>query len=187
MLPSPPSTSPCLEPLVKSTNLVNTNRSYAPSFIPPTLRSLTLAWFGTGRCSLLKWAINPIFPRANKKKVENSLNFSLRQAVAFIHCHHIDILHENFLVNFWGTVPPARADGEKPPELQSLFSVKYAIVALSNLHRTRILQAARVVGVFQESKSAPEVLNAKFDPFAADVYQAGRTIYGWCQVLYTMV
>ncbi|KDQ16747.1 hypothetical protein BOTBODRAFT_72912, partial [Botryobasidium botryosum FD-172 SS1] len=94
-----------------------------------------------------------------------------------------DISHENFLMNYWGVFPPERDRGTKPPKLRKNFAVKYALIDFGysvQLPPDLDEPSRRGVWPVPREQSAPETkTGAPFDPFAADVYQAGRTIYGW--------
>jgi len=109
-------------------------------------------------------------------------------AVAFLHRNHIahlDISHENFLMNFWGVSQPSRDFGRKPPKLRGHFPVKYALIDFG--HSIQFLPNAdpsSYLGIWTvpRQQRAPETTTGNpFDPFAADVYQTSRTIYGWCR------
>jgi len=109
-------------------------------------------------------------------------------AIAFLHHHriaHLDISHENVLMNFWGIVPPSRKFGMLAPELRSCFPVNYALIDFGHaVQFSRESDPSSRIGNWPvpREQSAPETKReAPFDPFAADVYQTGRTIFGWCQ------
>jgi hypothetical protein len=99
-----------------------------------------------------------------------------------------DISHENVLVNLWGVRPPSIALGRKPPEVRNSFPAKYAIINFRL--SVRLLPESHLsspVGVWlvPREQSAPETQIARrkdSNSFAADVYQMGWTIYGWCRV-----
>ncbi|KAL6301931.1 kinase-like domain-containing protein [Sparassis latifolia] len=112
----------------------------------------------------------------------------LINAVAFIHRHniaHLDISHENVLMNFWGVVPRSRNFGTLAPELRSGFPVKYALIDFGHsVHfaADSDTQSRRGIWPVPREQSAPETKRGRpFNPFAADVYQTGRTIFGWCK------
>jgi len=108
------------------------------------------------------------------------------KSIAFIHRHHIahlDISHENLLMNFWGIVPARRARGKMPPELRSSFPARYALIDFGcSVQFPPGLNSESHRGSWRvpREQSAPETHLGNFDPFAADVYQTGRTLYGWC-------
>lgn len=103
-------------------------------------------------------------------------------ALAFLHRHniaHLDISHENVQMNFYGTIPP---DTERPA-FRSDFPVKYALIDFGSSVQfppDTLAQERRGYWVVGREQRAPETKRKRpFDPFAADVYQTGRTIYGW--------
>jgi serine/threonine protein kinase len=99
-----------------------------------------------------------------------------------------DISHENFLMNFYGVTQPPRDRGRKPPILRGLFPVKYSLIDFGcSIQFSPDADPSSYLGTWKVSRQqrAPETTTGKpFDPFAADVYQTGRTIYGWCMVRY---
>jgi len=93
-------------------------------------------------------------------------------------------------MNFWGAVPQPRGIG-RPPELRKSFPVKYALIDFGcSLQFSSDETPARRRGFWPvpREQRAPEAVGGNdFDPFAADVYQTGRTIYGWCQVRFFLL
>ncbi|EPQ54839.1 hypothetical protein GLOTRDRAFT_42983, partial [Gloeophyllum trabeum ATCC 11539] len=93
-----------------------------------------------------------------------------------------DISHENVQMNFYGTIPP---DTERPA-FRSDFPVKYALIDFGSSVQfppDTLAQERRGYWVVGREQRAPETKRKRpFDPFAADVYQTGRTIYGWIKV-----
>ena len=100
-----------------------------------------------------------------------------------------DISHENFLMNFWGVIQPYTDFDTKPPKLRGNIPVKYALIDFE--HSIQFLpDASSYLGTWTVPRlqRAPETTTGKpFDPFAADVYQTGRTIYGWCRVRHKLI
>jgi len=118
------------------------------------------------------------------------LNWAVQliHAISFLHQHriaHLDISHENVLMNFWGNVPPSRKFGMLAPELRNSFPVKYALIDFGQsvqFPADSDLSSCKGIWPVPREQSAPETKRGSpFDPFAADVYQTGRTIFGWCQ------
>ena len=99
-----------------------------------------------------------------------------------------DISHENFLMNFWGVSPPYRDFHKKAPILRAQFpqAVKYALIDFGcSIQFLPDADPSSYLGTWKVSRPqrAPETTTGNpFDPFAADVYQTSRSIYGWCRV-----
>ena len=97
-----------------------------------------------------------------------------------------DISHENFLMNFWGVSPPYRDFHRKAPLLRAQFPVKYALIDFGySIQFSPDADPSSYLGTWKvmRPQRAPETATKDpFDPFAADVYQTSRSIYGWCLV-----
>jgi serine/threonine protein kinase len=158
----------------------------------------------------LDWALQLIAVSLSPKFLQSlMMNAVMTQAIAFLHQNLIahlvnismfllvvislrelvlpqDISHENFLMNFWGVTPPSRDLGRKPPELRGHFPVKYALIDFG--HSIQFppdsdRKSCQGTWAVPREQRAPEATTGNpFDPFAADIYQVSRTIYGWCRV-----
>ena len=104
-----------------------------------------------------------------------------------------DISHENFLMNFWGVAQPSRDLDRKAPILRALFpqAVKYALIDFGfSIQFSPDIDPSSYLGKWKVPRlqRAPETATRDpFDPFAADVYQTGRSIYGWCMVRHKLI
>ncbi|KAF9481627.1 hypothetical protein BDN70DRAFT_854812 [Pholiota conissans] len=118
------------------------------------------------------------------------------EALSFLHEHgvaHLDISHENIMMNYRGDIPKKRLWDETtksfvtvspPPEFRSTFPIKYTLIDFGNSayflpgiprKRRRIAPS----GIGREHR-APEVDERfKYDPFAADVYQTATFFYSY--------
>jgi len=108
--------------------------------------------------------------------------------VTFLHHHHIahlDIAHENILMNHHGKLPgDPFLDIWPPPEFRSTFAVRYYMMDFGCSVRFSPESHPRdhLVKPFNIAREqrAPEMDRvAKYDPYAADVYATGRLFYGW--------
>ncbi|EMD36653.1 hypothetical protein CERSUDRAFT_123756 [Gelatoporia subvermispora B] len=122
----------------------------------------------------------------------------LLDAVAYLHENriaHLDISHENILVNHHGSIPetvifrPEQTDNPlvkiwPPPEWRSTFPVRYLLLDFGlssrfsqNLPLSECYWILYPVGRIHR---APETRIGKpCNPFAADVYQMARVFYAW--------
>lgn len=105
-----------------------------------------------------------------------------------------DISYENILINHHGKKPATHifldnttiTKVNPPPEYRSTFPVRYLMMDFgfscqfpSSVPLSECLAEPMTKG--REHK-APEVESTQFNPFAADVYQTGRLLYGWFYV-----
>ena len=102
-----------------------------------------------------------------------------------------DISHKNFLMNFWGVTQPSRDFGRKAPILHAQFPVKYSLIDFRySIQFLPDADPSSYLGTLKVSRPqrAPETTTGNpFNPFAADVYQTGRSIYGWCMVRHKLI
>ena len=103
------------------------------------------------------------------------------------------ISHENFLMNFWGVTQPPRDFGRKAPILRAQFpqAVRYALIDFGcSIQFSPDADPSSYLGKWKVPRlqRAPETTSGiPFDPFAADVYQTGRSIYAWCMVRHKLI
>ena len=96
-------------------------------------------------------------------------------------------------MNFWGVTPPSRDLGRKAPILRAQleFPVKYALIDFGySIQFLPDADPSSYLGTWKvpRPQRAPETTTGNpFDPFAADVYQTSRSIYGWCTVRHKLV
>ena len=94
-------------------------------------------------------------------------------------------------MNFWGVAQPPRDFGRKPPILRGQYSVKYALIDFGySIQFLPDADPSSYLGTWTvpRPQRAPETTAGNpFDPFAADVYQTSRTIYGWCRVRHNLI
>ncbi|KAI0319473.1 kinase-like domain-containing protein [Amylostereum chailletii] len=129
---------------------------------------------------------------------EESLEFAeqILTGLAFLHKNriaHLDVSHENILINHHGKVPQTcfwLYSGQwvkscPPPEFRSTFPVRYLFTDFG--YSCRFSPSLSLEGCWMDPMhnghgrrhKAPEVNYARFNPFAADVYQTARLFYSW--------
>ncbi|KZT28746.1 hypothetical protein NEOLEDRAFT_1160868 [Neolentinus lepideus HHB14362 ss-1] len=96
-----------------------------------------------------------------------------------------DISHENVQMNYWGALPLGPSSADHAPDFRVHFPVRYALIdfgASVQFPPDIPSKSRRGHWFVGRLHRAPETARKKsFDPFAADVYQAARTVYGWTQ------
>jgi len=110
-------------------------------------------------------------------------------ALTFLHDNliaHLDVSHENILMNFHGkmTIPLYWRPPEPIPEFRTTFPVKYCLIDFGvACYFSQMSKASdRVVYPFAtiRDQRPPEAdLDLPYDPFAADVYQTATLFYNW--------
>ena len=95
-------------------------------------------------------------------------------------------------MNFWGVTQPSE-ESRKAPILRAQFpqAVKYALIDFGySIQFSPDADSSSYLGTWKVPRlqRAPETATGNpFDPFAADAYQTGRSIYGWCMVRHKLV
>ncbi|KIM42429.1 hypothetical protein M413DRAFT_444847 [Hebeloma cylindrosporum] len=121
-------------------------------------------------------------------RVSECLDFveQVLSALAFLHRNHIahlDIAHENIVMNHHGKVPgDPFVDIWPPPEFRSTFPVQYYFIDFGcSVHLPPSLPPKdRLIKPFNITREhrAPEMRGSKeYDPFPADIYAAARVFY----------
>ena len=129
----------------------------------------------------------------HRNLIAHLVNISSLSAVVVSLIVPQDISHENFLMNFWGVSPPPRDFHRKAPILRAQFpqAVKYALIDFGySIQFSPDADPSSYLGTWKVPRlqRAPETTSGiPFDPFAADVYQTGRLIYGWCMVRHKLI
>jgi hypothetical protein len=92
-------------------------------------------------------------------------------------------------MNHHGKIPDYDSlfDGDEPPEFRSAFPVRYLIVDFGfSSYASLGPNSGLLIEPLRTGRrhKAPESVRTKFDPYAADVYQAARFLYTWIHVAY---
>jgi hypothetical protein len=107
-----------------------------------------------------------------------------------------DIAYENILINHHGKIPSSTIWTSSyelpmkiipPPEFRSTFPVRYYLMDFGFAHhfQKHLLLAECLIEPFSNGREQrpPEAdWHKRYNPFAADVYQAARLFYGWFAV-----
>lgn len=111
--------------------------------------------------------------------------------LAFLHRNHIahlDITHENIVMNHHGKVPGDPFNNIwPPPEFRSTFPVRYYLMDFGcSVHlppslppRDRLIEPFKIA---REQCPGEMSVSTKYDPFAADIYVVARVFYSLCRI-----
>ncbi|KAF8189339.1 kinase-like domain-containing protein [Pholiota molesta] len=142
-----------------------------------------------------RFVVMPFYKESDRYPLlsaQECLDFACQvaEALTFLHEHriaHLDVSHENILMNFHGAFPHydiMYPEPDKLPEFRSTFPVRYSFIDFGNsayflpgLRRSQCRIAPSKSG---RPHRAPEV-NGRFkhDPFAADVFQTAIFFYSY--------
>lgn len=116
--------------------------------------------------------------------------------LAFLHRNHIahlDITHENIVMNHHGKVPGDPFNNIwPPPEFRSTFPVRYYLMDFGcSVHlppslppRDRLIEPFKIA---REQCPGEMSVSTKYDPFAADIYVVARVFYSLCRVRFSFL
>jgi len=138
-----------------------------------------------------QFAVMPFYDACNASpflRASECLDFAeqVLSTLAFLHrCHiaHLDIAHENILMNHHGKMPgDPFVEIWPPPEFRTTFPVRYYLMDFGcSVHFSPSLPLHdRLVKPFAITREqcAPEMDGStKYDPFAVDIYVVARLFY----------